>query len=111
MLTKFNAPLPTLRSDMMLPTAILLDEAKNLYHFMLTGEPAQKRYLDHHHQVIYFAIENMHQAGWRLSANNLICYIKDIGDLEAAGGESNIRKIFGDLDVDRDVVRRGRSHE
>jgi len=93
-----------LKKDYVPQSYVFNNEGYALFYFLMTGISLKEHYLDPRHKWIHNAIENMKRNAWfYISTDDLISYLKEQRELENAGGESYIRKLFGNFDITRDT--------
>jgi len=100
--------LPSLIYDYKPPFYVDNVEAYSLFHFLITGEPTQDQYLNPRHKWIHMAIEGMYESGWadNMGTDQLIHYLHEQDWIGRVGGETYIKNLFKNLDVQSVLYRR-----
>ena len=76
------------------PPHVALTEAAALFEFMVTKKTTRTEFLYKRHKIIFDALEWISRDRYFIGTRELIDYLTDEQQLNEAGGEAYIKKIF-----------------
>jgi hypothetical protein len=80
------------------PAHVAMIEAAALFDLMALGECDRSEFLDQRHHTLYGCLVHLQRQNGMTGTQELVCYLREHGLLEVAGGIAYVQKVFGCLE-------------